>query len=68
MWMEHSYICGKYLAYMAIIFFKNFVLLTKVQFIIHKIIVHVHTLNGNCVGQNVDLMWSQSNHAVVMQL
>jgi hypothetical protein len=31
MWMEYSYPHGKYLAYVASIFFKKFVLLTKVQ-------------------------------------
>jgi len=39
MWMEYSYICGEYFAYVARIFFKDFVLLTKIQFT-----THVHML------------------------
>ncbi len=30
MWMEFYFLCGKYLVYVARIFFKDFVLLTKV--------------------------------------
>jgi hypothetical protein len=55
---------------MAIIFFKKIVLPIKVQLTVHKFTAHIHTLNGSRIGQNVDLMWSQSNcnHVVTMQL
>jgi hypothetical protein len=42
--MEYSYLHGKYLAYVAIIFFEDFMLLIKVQLTVHKLIAHAHAL------------------------
>jgi hypothetical protein len=39
-WMEYSYLRGKYLVYVARIFFNDFLLLTKIQLIVHKLTTH----------------------------
>ncbi len=42
--MEYSYLRGKYLPYVARKFFKDFLLLIKVQFTIHKLTIDTHVL------------------------
>jgi hypothetical protein len=44
MWMEYSYLCGEYFAYVAIILFKDFVLLTKIQVTVQKFIIDTFVL------------------------
>ncbi len=53
-WIEYSYLHEEYLAYMARIFFKDFVLLTKIQLTTHahtvvvlKIMIRKYVVSGN---------------------